>query len=312
MLLSGYHGSFSRGLCGLRQTRTQVFWVCRACWGWTWEPKAACHHCGCTRHRRSRAQRGGRNNDSPNSGHDEYGFVRVPAGRRGRRQAMQAANKLADASSGSVNSGTDAFELDTGARTPNSAADEVRLLAAIPAASRKLVDQFDQRLAAAKARANEEAQAKRNDKPLRRRVLDADRLVSKAAQAKQRAVDDIAKLKQDIADINLRVEEQEASLRQATAKHTEAVASAAALKHEYAREGGAALLPPHALVMVQGLQTQLASLPGAFFANNHHAALSAIGSQVPALLALVGTPPPSSDPGGDDAMPAEAAAETPA
>ena len=274
-------------------------------------------------------------------------WVRQPAG--GRRQAKARQRAASLAASGARSSGDDNEERppstttvpdiddlmadsgdsqhdDEGGTDPAtrlaSAKDCVLQLESMGEAARKAFPDFVERLAEARNHRDILLRERRAARPVRWRLVEAERLAKGKATAVDKTSAGLDELQLQLEKLQCRVAEQQLMLARSKREREQAEEAVAAVRNEIAREASpqrpeagqrAASLAESAAAVARGIAQQVAALPTALATNNAEAALVAIQVQTDALLAAVlqageqgATVAPPGTSGGD-APPAAAA-----
>jgi len=226
-----------------------------------------------------------------------------------------------------VDSGDDQHDDESGADLATrlaSAKDCVQQLEAMGENARKAFPDFVERLAEARKHRDLLQRERRAARPVRWRLVEAERLAKSKATAVDKASAELDELQLQLEKLQGRVAEQRLALERAKLEREQAEEAVAAVRDEIAREASpqrpepgqrAAMLIESAATVAKGIAQQVAALPAALAANNAEAALVAIQVQTDALLAAVlqaGEPgaaaAPPGPPGGDSPSAASAGA----
>ena len=174
-----------------------------------------------------------------------------------------------------------------------SAKDCVQQLESMGEAAWRAFPDFVERLAEAKGRRDLFQRERRASRPVRWRLVEAERLAKGKAAAVDKASAELDDLQLQLERLQGRVAEQRLALARAKLEREQAEEAVAAVRDEIAREASpqgaepgqrTAMLINSAVAVAKGIAQQVAALPAAFAANNAEAAMVAIQVQTDALL----------------------------
>ena len=273
------------------------YWTCK-CGSWTFCPKEQCHGCG--RAPPKRDVQWIRRTKQPNQPTppkakevkaDADGFVVEGKSKKERRAAKRAAAESAETPEKSTrNPGSEGDDTSMGdeenADKLAEATQELADLEAVPESVRKLVPDFDAKVAAAKAKKEAAQQSKRDAKPWKWRVLDAEKQAKKAISARVKVDNDAEALHKEILEKQAELARLAQSRPQLLLDEETAKQKFAAIKAE-----GAPQPPPVVVVQAPAvpgeIRTRLvafrdrfAGLPAAFSANTHKRELDEMFQQI--------------------------------
>ena len=186
-----------------------------------------------------------------------------------------------------------------------SAKDCVLQLETMGAAAQGIFPDCVERLAEARQHCDTLQRERPASRPVRWRLVEAERLAKNKAAAVEKAAAELHDLEQQLEDVEAKAAERRLGLARVEVERKQAEDAVAAVRDEIAQEvspqrsdpdGRAAQLMESTAAVAQGIAQQVAVLPAALASNKAEAALVAIQVQTDALLAAVlqaqaGNPP---------------------
>ena len=176
------------------------------------------------------------------------------------------------------------------------AKDCVAQLESVGAAARSSFPDFEERLTEARRNRDILQRERRDARPVRWRLVEAERVAKTKATAAEKARAGLHDLLQQLESVQAKAAEQRLSLARAEQEHKQAEEAVTAVRTEIAREAAplypgleqrAAQILECTAAVAQGIALQVAGLPAALANNNATAALVAIQVQTDALMAAV-------------------------